>query len=234
MQGTGSLSVRDAENPSTCCVPCMRAAVNSGLADYTPIFLSAVPDLFDRKIVPVDVALLQMSPPDAHGYMSLGISVDIVKAAADNAALTIAQINANMPRVHGDTFFHIRDIDFIIPRDEPLIEFEARAPDDITQRIGKYVSQIVRNGDTIQVGYEETHTAEVAFVVRDEYQNMGIGRELLTYLTQLARKNGLHGFTAEVLRENEKMLHLFENTGFAMEKSADAGTYELKMSFRQV
>jgi GNAT superfamily N-acetyltransferase len=81
---------------------------------------------------------------------------------------------------------------------------------------------------------ESTHTAEVAFVVRDEYQNVGIGRELISYLTYLSRKNGLHGFTAEVLMDNRKMLHLFENGGFVIEKSSDAGTYELKMSFPTV
>src|SRR4030043_685680 len=82
----------------------VREAINKGIADYTPIFLSQVPGLFHRKLVPIDVALVQTSPPDPHGYMSLGVSVDITKAAAENAALVIAQISARMPRVHGDTF----------------------------------------------------------------------------------------------------------------------------------
>lgn len=156
----------------------MREPVNSGLADYTPIFLSAVPDLFDRKVVPVDVALVQMSPPDAHGYLSLGISVDIVKAALENAGIVIAQVNAHMPRVHGDTFFHIRDIDFIIPRDEPLLEFEATAPDDITRRIGRYVSQIIRDGDTIQVGYGSIPNAVLAHLAGKKH--LGVHTELLS------------------------------------------------------
>lgn len=156
----------------------MREAVNSGLADYTPIFLSAVPDLFDRKIVPVDVALVQMSPPDAHGYMSLGISVDIVRAALDNAGLIIAQMNTYMPRVHGDTFFHIKDIDFIIPWDEPLIEFEARAPDDIIGKIGKYVSRIIRDGDTIQVGYGSIPNSILAHLC--DKKHLGVHTELLS------------------------------------------------------
>src|SRR5512135_684202 len=130
-----------------------RDAVNYGAADYTPIFLSAVPDLFYRKRIPVDVALIQTSVPDAHGFMSLGVSVDIVKAAAENASLVIAQVNSQMPRVHGDTFIHIRDIDFIIPCDEPLLVFETIVPDEIAEKIGRYVSRIVRDGDTIQVGY---------------------------------------------------------------------------------
>jgi GNAT superfamily N-acetyltransferase len=79
---------------------------------------------------------------------------------------------------------------------------------------------------------EETHNAEVAFVVRDEYQGKGIGSELLSYLVYLAKKNGLHGFTAQVLMDNKPMLQLFEHTGFAIEKRAEAGMYELSMSFR--
>jgi acyl-CoA hydrolase len=90
-----------------------REAVNQGLADYTPIFLSKVPDLLRQGLVTIDVALIQTSPPDSHGYLSLGISVDIVKAAVQKASLVIAQINANMPRIHGDGFIHISDVDFM-------------------------------------------------------------------------------------------------------------------------
>ena len=85
-----------------------RVAVNKGIADYTPILLSHVPDLFYRGFVSIDVALIQTSLPDNHGYMSLGISVDIVKAAVANASLVIAQVNSNMPRVHGDGFIHVK------------------------------------------------------------------------------------------------------------------------------
>ncbi|HON77346.1 MAG TPA: acetyl-CoA hydrolase, partial [Spirochaetota bacterium] len=84
-----------------------REAVNQGLADYTPLFLSQVPNLFAQGIINVDVALIQVSPPDSHGFMSLGISVDIVKAACENAKLIIAQVNSFMPRVHGNTFISI-------------------------------------------------------------------------------------------------------------------------------
>ena len=92
-----------------------RAAVNAGLADYTPIFLSQVPDLFHRRVIGVDVALIQTSLPDAHGYLSLGVSVDIVKAAVRSASLVIAQVNHEMPRVHGDGFLHVSEIDFLVP-----------------------------------------------------------------------------------------------------------------------
>ena len=130
-----------------------RDAVNAGVADYTPIFLSKVPDLFRRGLVPIDVALIQTSPPDDHGYMSLGVSVDIVKAATEKASLVIAQVNSNMPRVHGDGFIHIEDVDFIIPCDEPILEYVSEADTDSAQQIGKYVSTLVQDGETIQVGY---------------------------------------------------------------------------------
>jgi RimJ/RimL family protein N-acetyltransferase/acyl CoA:acetate/3-ketoacid CoA transferase beta subunit len=104
--------------------------------------------------------------------------VDIARAAADNAGLRIAQMNANMPRVHGDTFFHIKEIDFIISQDEPLIEFEARAPDDISQRIGKYVAEIIRDGDTIQVGYGSIPNAVLAHLKGKNH--LGVHTELLS------------------------------------------------------
>jgi len=126
--------------------------VNSGLADYTPIFLSAVPELFwtggFRSICThPDIT------SDAHGYLSLGISVDIVKAAVDSASLVIAQMNAQMPRVHGETFVHINEIDYLVHHDEPLLEYRAVVSDEITEKIGKYVARVIRDGDAIQVGY---------------------------------------------------------------------------------
>jgi acyl-CoA hydrolase/GNAT superfamily N-acetyltransferase len=130
-----------------------RDAVNKGLADYSPIFLSEIPDLFYSGIVPIDVALIQISTPDRHGYMSMGVSVDIVKAATEIASLVIAQVNSHMPRVHGDGFIHVEDVDFIIPHDEPVLEYKETAETEVVQRIGKYVSQLIQDGDTIQVGY---------------------------------------------------------------------------------
>jgi len=155
-----------------------RHAVNEGLADYTPIALSEVPELFRRKRVPVDVAFIQTSPPDKNGYMSLGVSVDITKAAAESATQVIAQVNRYMPRVHGDTFIHIKDVDFILSRDEPLLEYEEKVSDDIAQRIGKYVARIVEDGDTIQVGYGSIPNA-VLSNLRNK-RHLGVHSELLT------------------------------------------------------
>jgi acyl-CoA hydrolase/RimJ/RimL family protein N-acetyltransferase len=148
------------------------------MADYTPIFLSRVPDLFYRGMVPINVALVQTSPPDAHGYMSLGVSVDIVKAAVEKASIVIAQINNHMPRVHGDGFINIENVDFIICHDEPLLEYEAVLPDEVAQQIGKYVARIVQDGDTIQVGYGSLPNAILANF--SEKNNLGVHSELLT------------------------------------------------------
>ncbi len=155
-----------------------RGAVNSGLADYTPIFLSQVPAMFDRRVIAIDVALVQTSLPDDHGYLSLGVSVDIVKAAARSAALVIAQVNRHMPRVHGDTFLHASDIDFFVPFDEPLLEYDVVVPDDNARRIGKYVARIVQDGDTIQVGYGSVPNAIMSALGRKKH--LGVHSELLT------------------------------------------------------
>jgi acyl-CoA hydrolase/ribosomal protein S18 acetylase RimI-like enzyme len=155
-----------------------RNPVNRGAADYTPIFLSSVPDLFRSEMVPVDIALVQTSLPDKHGYLSLGISVDVVKAALEKAEIVVAQVNENMPRTHGDGFIHIKDIDFILPHDEPLLEYSVKAPNDIVQRIGKYVARIIEDGSTIQVGYglipdEVVHSLE-------DKKDLGVHTELLS------------------------------------------------------
>ncbi|MDD5127755.1 MAG: GNAT family N-acetyltransferase [Dehalococcoidales bacterium] len=155
-----------------------REAVNRGLADYTPVFLSQVPELFHRGMVPINVALVQTSLPDEHGYMSLGISVDTTKAAIENSPLVIAQMNDSMPRVHGDGFIHIKDVNFAIHHDEPLLEYEDEVPGEIAQRIGKYVARIVQDGDTIQVGYGSLPNAILANL--NEKQHLGVHTELLT------------------------------------------------------
>lgn len=165
-----------------------RNAVNRGAADYTPVFLSAVPNLFRREMIPIDVALIQTSLPDKHGYVSLGISVDIVKAATEKASLVIAQVNSNMPRTHGDGFIHIKDLDFIIPHDEPLLEYSLKAPTDIVERIGDYVARIIEDGSTIQVGYGMVPDAVVPHL--GEKKHLGVHTELLSDgLVELMKKD---------------------------------------------
>jgi acyl-CoA hydrolase/GNAT superfamily N-acetyltransferase len=155
-----------------------RQAVNKGMADYTPIFLSMVPDLFYRGLVPVDVALIQTSPPDEHGYMSLGVSVDIVKAATENARIVIAQVNSHMPRVHGDGFIHIEDVDFVVPYDEPILEYQSETEDEIIQRLGSYVARLIQDGDTIQVGYGNLPNAILSNL--SDKKHLGVHTELLS------------------------------------------------------
>ncbi len=155
-----------------------REAVNQGLADYTPIFLSQTPNLFYRKLLPIDVALIQTSPPDKHGYMSLGVSVDITKAAVETAARVIAQVNTCMPRIHGDGFIHLKEVDFIIPHDEPLLEYRVEVDDEVVQQIGKYAARLIEDGDTIQVGYGSTPNAILPHL--GDKKHLGVHTELLT------------------------------------------------------
>lgn len=155
-----------------------REAVNQGLADYTPVFLSNVPALLHHGLERMDVALIQTSLPDKQGYVSLGISVDIVKAAIERSSLVIAQINSCMPRVHGDSFLHIRDIDFIVPFDEPLLEYHPSVPDDIAAKIGSYIARIVQDGDTIQVGYGSMPNAILESLAGKKH--LGVHTELLS------------------------------------------------------
>jgi acyl-CoA hydrolase/GNAT superfamily N-acetyltransferase len=155
-----------------------RDAVNEGRADYTPLSLSEVSRLLLDGSLPIDVALIQTSPPDEHGHVSLGISVDIVKAAVEQARTVIAQVNREMPRVLGDTFIPIERIDFIVPHDEPLLEFSSDVSDEIAERIGRHVARIVKDGDTIQVGYGNIPNAILAHL--REHRHLGLHTELLT------------------------------------------------------
>ncbi|HHE71858.1 MAG TPA: acetyl-CoA hydrolase, partial [Chloroflexi bacterium] len=159
-----------------------REAVNRGSADYTPISLSQIPRLLRRGAISIDVALIQTSLPDRHGYMSLGVSVDIVKAAAEVATTVIAQPNRYMPRIHGDTFIHINEVDYLVPYDEPILEYKRGVGEEedseVMNSIGKYVARLVQDGDTIQVGYGMVPNAILANL-RDR-RHLGIHTELLT------------------------------------------------------
>ena len=154
-----------------------RRAVNRGAADYTPIFLSAVPNLIRTNRMHIDVALIQTTPPDKNGEMNLGVSVDIVKAAIEKATLVVAQANSNVPCVQGDGKIDIEDVDFIIPYDEPLLEYLEQVPGDTAQRIGSYVSSIIEDGSTIQVGYGSIPNAIVSSFGGKKH--LGIHTELL-------------------------------------------------------
>jgi acyl-CoA hydrolase/GNAT superfamily N-acetyltransferase len=156
----------------------VRSAVNEGLADYTSIFLSEVPALIRSTLIDIDVALIQTSPPDAHGYMSLGVSVDIVKAAVEDADVVIAQVNSEMPRTHGDSFIHVDECDYLLPHNEPLLEYPTKDTDEVADDLGRHVSRLIKDGDTIQVGYGSIPNAVMANL--KEKRHLGVHTELLS------------------------------------------------------
>lgn len=155
-----------------------RDAINRGDADFTPVYTSRIPELFDRKYFPIDIALIQVSLPDEHGYVNLGVSVDVVKTAVENAGLVIAQVNSYMPKVQGDGFLHIDDIDYMIPYDEPLPEYDPEEESEVVSQIGRYVASLVQDGDTIQIGY-----GNIPFSILPSLSNkkhLGVHSEILT------------------------------------------------------
>ena len=155
-----------------------RDSINAGMADYTPISLSQVPALLSSGVIQIDVALIQTSMPDPHHYLSLGVSVDLVKAATEKAKIVIAQINPNMPTIHGDGFIHIKDVDFIIPYDEPLLEVSKTPTSEVIKTIGKNVARLVQDGDTIQVGWGGLPNAVMTSLYKKK--NLGVHTELLS------------------------------------------------------
>jgi acyl-CoA hydrolase/RimJ/RimL family protein N-acetyltransferase len=130
----------------------VRDMIQEGLGDYTPIFLSDIPRLFRSGQLPLDVALIQVTPPDDKGFVSLGISVDIVLAAAQNAVRVIAQVNPRMPRTLGETSLHVGDLDALVASEEPLLEAHPAEADDATRAIGENVASLVADGSTLEVG----------------------------------------------------------------------------------
>lgn len=131
----------------------VREAVNATRGDYVPVFLSEIPRLFKRGILPVDVALIHVSPPDAHGFCSLGTSVDVARAAVENARMVIAQVNPHMPRLHGDGFVHVSRIHYAVAVNDVLPEVSyADKCSTVTEQIGMHVAELVEDGSTLQLG----------------------------------------------------------------------------------
>lgn len=132
--------------------PNVRQGIVSGRGDYTPIFLSEIPRLFKQGIIPLDVALIQTSPPDKNGYLSLGVSVDIVKSAVENSLTVIAEVNEKMPRTHGDSFISVDMVDTIVESDRDILEYEVPEADESVDAIAKNVASLISDGDTVEVG----------------------------------------------------------------------------------
>lgn len=135
-----------------------RDAVNSGQADFVPVFLSDIPDLFYSGQIKIDVALIQVSPPDEHGFCSFGVGIETTKAATEMARTVIAQVNPNMPRTLGDSFIHISKIHKVVETDVPIMELPQVEPDtsdeelEIFGKIGRNISELIDNGSTLQLG----------------------------------------------------------------------------------
>ena len=155
----------------------IRNAVSEGRADYTPAPLSDIPFFFRTRRIPLDVALIQVSPPDEFGYCSLGISVDITKTGAENADLVIAQVNDRMPVTHGDSYFHVKDIDYLVHYTEPLREFESPQVSELKNQIGEYAARLVENESTIEVGIGTIAKAVTTSLINSGAKDLGIHTE---------------------------------------------------------
>jgi 4-hydroxybutyrate CoA-transferase len=158
--------------------PNARAAVNEGRADYVPVFLSDVPRLFDSRALPLDAVLVNATPPDRHGFCSLGTSVEAMHAAIRAARTVIVQFNSAMPRTLGDSFVHVSDIDLAIEVDVPPYEHLVGPIGDVERRIGEYVADLVRDGATLQLGIGAIPAA-TALALQDK-RDLGIHTEMFT------------------------------------------------------
>ena len=130
----------------------VRSGVDSNVGDYIPVFLSEIHWLFRRKIIPLDVAFIQVSPPDKHGYCSLGVSVDVTLPAIQMAKTVIALINPQVPRTHGDGIIHINHINYAVQVDTPIHESPLGIPTEVEATIGKHIAELVEDGATLQMG----------------------------------------------------------------------------------
>jgi 4-hydroxybutyrate CoA-transferase len=158
--------------------PNARAAVNEGRADYVPVFLSDVPRLFESRTLPLDAVLVNATPPDRHGFCSLGTSVEAMHAAIRAAKTVIVQFNSSMPRTLGDSFIHVSEIDLAVEVDVPPYEHVVEALGEVERKIGEYVADLVPDGATLQLGIGAIPAA-TALALRDK-RDLGIHTEMFT------------------------------------------------------
>ena len=156
----------------------IRDSISQGLGNYTPIMLSDIPRLFSNGQIPLDVSLIQVSPPDDNGMCSLGISVDVIKAAVENSKIVIAQVNSQMPRTFGDSLINIYDMDVLVPVNEPLIEVPRIEIDEDKKSIGEYVAALIESGSTIQLGFGKVPQIVMEFI--KDKKDLGIHTEMVT------------------------------------------------------
>jgi acyl-CoA hydrolase/GNAT superfamily N-acetyltransferase len=197
----------------------IREAAFQGKIDYIPTYLSQIPKLFSSRRIGLDVALIQVSPPDNFGYCSLGVSVDITRSGMENAGMTIAQINPRMPKTGGNSFVHVDDIDYLVFYDEPLVESTPiKKENEISKRIGGYVSQLVDDGATIQIGFGHLPYAVLKYL--DNKKDLGVHTQVITdaFLPLFTnkvitnkRKNYLRGRTVASLCMGSEKLYRYVN-----------------------
>ncbi len=156
----------------------VRSAVQRGQADFTPVFLSEIPYLFRAGILPLDFALIHLSPPDEHGFCSFGVEIGCTKPAAESAKVVIAEVNRRMPRTLGDSFIHVRDIDIIVETDYPLPEAPQGGATDVHQTIGKMIAEQIPNGATLQMGIGSIPDAVLANL--GNHRDLGVHTELFS------------------------------------------------------
>ncbi|MBW1635481.1 MAG: GNAT family N-acetyltransferase [Deltaproteobacteria bacterium] len=157
----------------------MRQAAFEGKIDYIPVYLSQIPELFTSKEIGLDVALIQVSPPDRFGFCSLGISVDITLSGMQNAKMVIAQVNPEMPRTWGDSLVHLDELDYLVVHGEPLLEsLPGVKNQEVIKRIGHYVRQLVDDGATLQIGFGHLPDAVVSYL--SDKKDLGIHTQVLT------------------------------------------------------
>ena len=156
----------------------VRDALHKGIGDYTPIFLSEIPLEFETGRIPIDVAMVSVTPPDVNGLCSLGVSVDIVKSAAANSRYVIAQVNSRMPRTFGDSFIHVNTIDMLVPCDEDVIELPIPESNETLRRIGQNIARLVEDGSTIECGIGRIPQALAEFL--KDKKDLGVHTEMFS------------------------------------------------------
>ncbi len=156
----------------------VREAINEGRADFVPIFLSEIESLFSGGSLPIEVALIHVSPPDEHGFCSFGAGVDTTKTAAEYARTVIAQVNPKMPRTLGDSFIHLNKIHHIVETSEELLEFPMGEVSDIAMRIGRHIADLIEDGSTLQLGIGEIPDAVLNYLT--EKKDLGIHSEMVS------------------------------------------------------
>ncbi|MBP7184346.1 MAG: acetyl-CoA hydrolase/transferase family protein [Saprospiraceae bacterium] len=187
----------------------VRKAVAEGRADFIPVFLSDIPDLFKKGDMPIDVALVQVSPPDEHGYCSLGISVDIARSAVSTAKHIIAQVNEYVPRTHGDSLIHVDRFSAFVRADEPLpeVDYGAKIGDDEMQ-IGKYIAEMIDDGSTLQMGIGTIPDAVLKCLYN--HKNLGVH-------TEMCSDGIIDLFDNDVINNSKKVIYPYRTvTGFAV------------------